>query len=146
MMPVKCAHATRAKYLCAKPAAPLRAQGKVAHVSASLVAIEDEFCDFGPDGLLDRRSPDRLDALVRPATARGLGGAEGEEPRYAAAVCAVVGGVNAVECAYAFRFCKRWKKLRCAGCVREASYHLAAICIQRIINDPFCRIDRMIVF
>ena len=27
-------------------------------------ALEDEMCDFGPDGLSGGRSPDRLDALV----------------------------------------------------------------------------------
>ena len=27
-------------------------------------ALEDEMCDFGPEGLSSGRSPDRLDALV----------------------------------------------------------------------------------
>jgi phage terminase large subunit-like protein len=27
-------------------------------------ALEDEMCDFSPDGLSSGRSPDRLDALV----------------------------------------------------------------------------------
>ncbi len=33
-------------------------------MSARLPALEDELCDFGPDGLSAGRSPDRLDALV----------------------------------------------------------------------------------
>jgi phage terminase large subunit-like protein len=32
-------------------------------------ALEDEMCDFGPDGLSSGRSPDRLDALVWAVTA-----------------------------------------------------------------------------
>ncbi|MEM6666184.1 MAG: ATP-binding protein, partial [Pseudomonadota bacterium] len=31
--------------------------------------LEDEMCDFGPDGLSGGRSPDRLDALVWAITA-----------------------------------------------------------------------------
>ena len=32
-------------------------------------ALEDQMCDFGPDGLSSGRSPDRLDALVWALTA-----------------------------------------------------------------------------
>jgi phage terminase large subunit-like protein len=38
-------------------------QGRVLHARRS-PALEDEMCDFGPNGLSDNRSPDRLDALV----------------------------------------------------------------------------------
>ncbi|MEP0323086.1 MAG: DNA-packaging protein, partial [Bauldia litoralis] len=54
------------------------AQGRVRHVGA-LAALEDELCDFGPDGLSAGRSPDRLDALVWAIAALMLG--EGGEPR-----------------------------------------------------------------
>ena len=55
--------ATRGKYLRAEPVAALYEQGRVKHVGA-FRALEDEMCDFGPDGLSSGRSPDRLDALV----------------------------------------------------------------------------------
>ena len=35
-----------------------------------------EVCDFGPEGLSNGRSPDRLDALVWAITALALGKAE----------------------------------------------------------------------
>ena len=62
-MPVKKVRATRGKYLRAEPVAVLYAQGRVRHVGA-WPELEDEMCDFGPDGLSSGRSPDRLDALV----------------------------------------------------------------------------------
>ena len=55
--------ATRGKWLRAEPVAALYEQGRVAHVGA-FPALEDEMCDFGPDGLSGGQSPDRLDALV----------------------------------------------------------------------------------
>jgi phage terminase large subunit-like protein len=73
---VKSVHATRGKWLRAEPVAMLYAQGKVRHVDPPLVALEDEMCDFGLDGLSSGASPDRLDALVwaiTELTARGRG-------------------------------------------------------------------------
>ena len=60
---LKKVHATRTKWMRAEPVAALYAQGRVRHVGA-LSELEDELCDFGPDGLSGGRSPDRLDALV----------------------------------------------------------------------------------
>jgi phage terminase large subunit-like protein len=62
-VPLKEVHATRGKYLRAEPIAALYEQGKVKHVRG-FPALEDEMCDFGPEGLSSGRSPDRLDALV----------------------------------------------------------------------------------
>jgi phage terminase large subunit-like protein len=77
-VPVKPVRATRGKWLRAEPAAALYAQGRVRHVGA-YPALEDEMCDFGPDGLSAGRSPDRLDALVWALTALMLD--ESGEPR-----------------------------------------------------------------
>jgi phage terminase large subunit-like protein len=71
-VPVTAVRATRGKWLRAEPVAALYAQGRVRHVGA-LPALEDELCDFGPDGLSSGRSPDRLDALVWAITALMLG-------------------------------------------------------------------------
>ena len=62
-VPVTRVHATRGKYLRAEPVSLLYARGLVHHVGA-FPALEDELCDFGPDGLSSGASPDRLDALV----------------------------------------------------------------------------------
>ena len=62
-VPLKEVHATRGKYLRAEPVAALYEQGKVKHVRG-FPLLEDEMCDFGPEGLSSGRSPDRLDALV----------------------------------------------------------------------------------
>lgn len=77
-VPVTPVRATRGKYLRAEPVSVLYAQGRVHHVGA-LPALEDELCDFGPDGLSSGASPDRLDALVWALTHLMLGGAA--EPR-----------------------------------------------------------------
>jgi phage terminase large subunit-like protein len=77
-VPVTPVRATRGKWLRAEPVAALYAQGRVHHVGA-LPDLEDELCDFGPDGLSAGRSPDRLDALVWAITALMLGDAR--EPR-----------------------------------------------------------------
>ncbi len=77
-VPVTMVRATRAKWLRAEPVAALYEQGRVRHVGA-LPALEDEMCDFGPDGLSSGRSPDRLDALVWALTALML--TEAGEPR-----------------------------------------------------------------
>ena len=63
MVPVTMVRATRGKYLRAEPVATLYARGRVRHVGA-FPELEDELCDFGPGGLTQNRSPDRLDALV----------------------------------------------------------------------------------
>ena len=62
-VPVRKVRATRGKYLRAAPVAQLYEQGRVRHVGA-LPELEDEMCAFGPGGLPNGRSPDRLDALV----------------------------------------------------------------------------------
>jgi phage terminase large subunit-like protein len=77
-VPVGEVRATRGKWLRAEPVSALYAQGRVRHVGA-LPALEDEMCDFGPDGLSQGRSPDRLDALVWAVTALLLAG--GGSPR-----------------------------------------------------------------
>lgn len=63
LVPVRCVHATRGKWLRAEPIAALYEQGRVAHVG-QFAELEDQMCDFGRDGLSGGRSPDRLDALV----------------------------------------------------------------------------------
>jgi len=63
-VPVMPVHATRGKYVRAEPVAAMYAQGRVKHV-APMPELEDQMCDFGPDGRLSSgASPDRLDALV----------------------------------------------------------------------------------
>ncbi|MBO6719143.1 MAG: DNA-packaging protein [Rhizobiaceae bacterium] len=62
-VPVKPVRATRGKWVRAEPVAALYEQGRVRH-AARLPELEDEMCDFGPDGLSGGRSPDRVDALV----------------------------------------------------------------------------------
>jgi phage terminase large subunit-like protein len=75
-VPVTAVHAHRGKYLRAEPVAQLYEQGRVKHVGA-FGALEDEMCDFGPDGLSSGRSPDRLDAMVWAVNALTFG-ARGE--------------------------------------------------------------------
>ncbi|HWK15036.1 MAG TPA: terminase family protein [Rhizobiaceae bacterium] len=77
-VPVKAVRATRGKWLRAEPVAALYAQGRVVH-ARRFPALEDEMCDFGPDGLSDGRSPDRVDALVWAVTELALG--RGGKPR-----------------------------------------------------------------
>ncbi|MEP5608233.1 MAG: terminase family protein, partial [Marinobacter alexandrii] len=62
-VPVKQVRATRGKFSRAEPVAMLYEQGKVHHVGP-YPDLENEMADFGPGGLTNRRSPDRLDALV----------------------------------------------------------------------------------
>lgn len=69
---VKPVRATRGKWLRAEPVAALYEQGRVAH-ARRFPELEDEMCDFGPSGLSDNRSPDRLDALVWALTELLLG-------------------------------------------------------------------------
>ncbi len=77
-LPVTAVRATRGKFLRAEPVAALYEQGRVVH-AGRFTALEDQMCDFGPDGLSDGRSPDRLDALVWALTALMLDGQS--EPR-----------------------------------------------------------------
>ncbi|WP_105382080.1 DNA-packaging protein [Neorhizobium alkalisoli] len=72
-LPVTMVRATRGKYLRAEPVAALYEQGRVAH-AGRFAELEDQMCDFGPDGLSSGRSPDRLDALVWALTALLLEG------------------------------------------------------------------------
>ncbi|MCD2180987.1 DNA-packaging protein [Rhizobium sp. GN54] len=67
-LPVTTVRATRGKFLRAEPVAALYEQGRVLHATA-FAELEDQMCDFGPDGLSSGRSPDRLDALVWALTA-----------------------------------------------------------------------------
>ncbi|PWL19037.1 ATP-binding protein [Falsochrobactrum shanghaiense] len=62
-VPVLMRRASRGKYLRAEPVAALYEQDRVRH-AGRFPALEDEMCDFAPDGLSSGRSPDRLDALV----------------------------------------------------------------------------------
>lgn len=71
-VPVTEVRATRGKWLRAEPVAALYERGRVRHAGV-FPALEDELCDFGPAGLSNGRSPDRLDALVWAITALALG-------------------------------------------------------------------------
>jgi phage terminase large subunit-like protein len=62
-IPIRMVRATRGKYLRAEPIATLYQRGLVAHAGL-FPELEDQMCDFGPGGLSDGGSPDRLDALV----------------------------------------------------------------------------------
>jgi phage terminase large subunit-like protein len=62
-LPIREVRATRGKWLRAEPVAALYERGLVWH-SPGLENLEDEMCAFGPDGLADGHSPDRVDALV----------------------------------------------------------------------------------
>jgi phage terminase large subunit-like protein len=77
-LPISMVRASRGKFLRAEPVAALYEQGRVAH-AGRFSALEDQMCDFGPDGLSSGRSPDRLDALVWALTALMLDGQA--EPR-----------------------------------------------------------------
>ncbi|MGN6548282.1 MAG: DNA-packaging protein [Pararhizobium sp.] len=72
-VPVTTVRATRGKWLRAEPVAALYEQGRVLHAGA-FPALEDQMCNFGPEGLSSGRSPDRLDALVWALTALLLTG------------------------------------------------------------------------
>ncbi|MBE0694747.1 MAG: DNA-packaging protein [Aquamicrobium sp.] len=71
-VPVREVRASRGKWLRAEPVAALYAQGRVVH-AARFPELEDEMCDFGPEGLSGGRSPDRVDALVWAVTELLLG-------------------------------------------------------------------------
>lgn len=67
-LPITMVRATRGKYLRAEPVAALYEQGRVKHFGR-MDALEEQMLQFGPDGLSQGRSPDRLDALVWAVTA-----------------------------------------------------------------------------
>ncbi|MGL4242665.1 MAG: DNA-packaging protein [Beijerinckiaceae bacterium] len=77
-LPIIKVRASRGKHVRAEPVAALYARGLVRH-AGQFPRLEDEMCLFGPDGLSDGRSPDRLDALVWALTA--LSEAERGRPR-----------------------------------------------------------------
>jgi phage terminase large subunit-like protein len=77
-LPITMVRATRGKYLRAEPVAALYEQGRVAHFGR-MDALEAQMLNFGPDGLSQGRSPDRLDALVWAVTAMSADGLN--EPR-----------------------------------------------------------------
>ena len=55
-LPVTTVRATRGKYLRAEPVAALYEQGRVLH-AGRFTELEDQMCDFGPEGLSNGRSP-----------------------------------------------------------------------------------------
>lgn len=61
--PVKKLHASRGKFARAEPISALYSEGRVVLVG-EFPALENQMCDFGPEGLSEGRSPDRVDALV----------------------------------------------------------------------------------
>lgn len=67
-VPVTPVRATRGKYVRAEPVAALTEQGRLKFCGV-FSDLEDELCDFGPDGLSGGRSPDRMDAMVWAVTA-----------------------------------------------------------------------------
>lgn len=62
-LPFREVTATRGKWVRAEPIAALYEQGRISHAGA-FASLEDEMVAFGPNGLADGASPDRLDALV----------------------------------------------------------------------------------
>ncbi|MFC3639744.1 DNA-packaging protein [Camelimonas fluminis] len=66
--PVTPVRATRGKYVRAEPVAALAEQRRL-KFCGTFPELEDELCDFGPDGLSGGRSPDRMDAMVWAVTA-----------------------------------------------------------------------------
>lgn len=66
-VPVAPVRATRGKWTRAEPVALLYEQGRVRHVGTH-AALEDEMCNFVPNGTSGGHSPDRIDALVWAVT------------------------------------------------------------------------------
>jgi len=77
-VPVSRVRATRGKWLRAEPVAALYERELVSHVG-TFSELEDQMCDYGPEGLSSGRSPDRMDALVWALTDLMLG--KGGAPR-----------------------------------------------------------------
>lgn len=72
-LPITTVRASRGKFTRAEPVAALYEQGRVVH-AGTFPDLEDQMCDFGPDGLSGGGSPDRMDALVWALTSLMLGG------------------------------------------------------------------------
>jgi phage terminase large subunit-like protein len=66
-VPYKEVTASRGKWVRAEPVAALYEQGRVFHIGG-FSQLEDEMCSFGPDGLSEGMSPNRVDALVWAVT------------------------------------------------------------------------------
>ena len=62
-VPFKEVHASKGKWTRAEPVAALYEQGRVSHIG-SFAALEDEMVNFGVNGMVGEKSPDRVDALV----------------------------------------------------------------------------------
>lgn len=62
-IPFREVHASRGKWTRAEPIAALYEQGRISHVG-TFAALEDEMVNFGPNGMVGDKSPDRVDALV----------------------------------------------------------------------------------
>jgi phage terminase large subunit-like protein len=62
-IPVRAVHAQRSKWTRAEPVALLYEKGKIFH-ARPFPELEDQMCSFGPDGMAEGVSPDRVDALV----------------------------------------------------------------------------------
>jgi phage terminase large subunit-like protein len=75
-LPFKAVRATRGKRVRAEPVAALYERGLVHH-AGGFAALEDQMCNFGPDGLSLGQSPDRVDALVWGLNELMLGGTAG---------------------------------------------------------------------
>src|SRR5690606_17803683 len=76
-VPVKPVRAQRGKGLRAEPVAALYQADRVRH-AGRFPELEDEMCDFGPQGLSGGRSPDRVDALVWALSELLLNGRDAE--------------------------------------------------------------------
>lgn len=76
-VPVKPVRAQRGKWLRAEPVAALYQADRVRH-AGRFPELEDEMCDFGPQGLSGGRSPDRVDALVWALSELLLNGRDAE--------------------------------------------------------------------
>lgn len=79
-VPLSKVRATRGKWVRAEPVAALYAEGRVSHVGRH-AALEAQLLAYGAAGRLDRRSPDRLDALVWALTELMLEGAQSPRMR-----------------------------------------------------------------
>jgi predicted phage terminase large subunit-like protein len=71
-VPYKAVHASRGKRVRAEPISALYEKGEVFHVGKGFPDLEDQMCQFTPDGY--DGSPDRVDALVWALTEIMTGG------------------------------------------------------------------------
>lgn len=79
-IPVTAVRATRGKWTRAEPVALLYAQGRISHVGV-YPALEDQMCNFSPNGTSEGVSPDRIDALVWALSSLMLGQKDDTQPR-----------------------------------------------------------------